>query len=118
MEIFHSCVLILIKRGESLTSWILKQGRQWRGNGGDDLDDYDVDYNCDDDDNDHDYYLWWWWWISGEDCAEHVPEAQGLCGQPHRPGFNDDDDEDDLHDYHDYAYDNDDEDDDDLHNDQ
>ena len=40
-----------------LKSWVLKQGRQWRGNGGDDLDDYDDDYNRNDDDNDHDYNL-------------------------------------------------------------
>ena len=24
--------------------------------------------------------------ISGEDRPEHVPEAQGVCGQPHWPG--------------------------------
>ena len=40
-----------------LTIWVFKQGLLWRGNGGDDLDDYDVVYDCDDDDNDHDYNL-------------------------------------------------------------
>ena len=49
-----------------------------------------MNYDDDDGDDDDD--------VAGEDSAEHVPEAQGLCGKPHRPGFNDDIDDDNVDD--------------------